>query len=347
MSSSLAQIKEHLDLDELELVADIIDRISKGTPTIDVLRDILASISKLASGSYSLLCVNRSALEAIFGEDTDDEVSLSADARISCDGDIFDAVRDWEGTKHPIPNTDGTQLILPQRQGGIAVIDAAVHVVDSYSCKKTLEVLSNLARVEVERAFKLAEAERRKKALEETRARLREQNVLLRELSVVDELTGLHNRRYLEQRLAYELDRVARYKRPLSIAVLDVDHFKKFNDEWGHSVGDEVLCHLAKIANACLRRVDLVARYGGEEFVVLMPETGNSGAIDAINRLREEVAKSGLPHNKQTLFITLSAGVATANGEFKGDAQSFFRAADQALYRAKAHGRNRVISAET
>ncbi len=337
-------------LGELEAIESISETIAAGAPARLVLTAILERITALSAGSQAVICVSKQALSALAShrdDDDDDDGLLSPMARMTSDGAWADEIRDWEGTSKPLASGDGQRLLLPHERGGIVVLDAAAHVLSSAPRLLTLQILSELSRGEIDRATKLADAERRKATLEETRARLREQNVLLRELAVVDELTGLHNRRYFERRLVYELDRVVRYHRPLTLAVLDVDLFKHFNDTWGHDMGDAVLRQLSKIAQRTLRRVDLVARYGGEEFVVLMPETDADGGGAALDRLREKIAENIFEFNGQEVRVTVSGGVATTGTSWSGDPQSLFRQADQALYRAKNAGRNQIVSAET
>lgn len=168
---------------------------------------------------------------------------------------------------------------------------------------------------------------------------------LLEQETVTDPLTGLYNRRYLERELANEFKRAKRYRRPLSVLMLDVDHFKKVNDEYGHRVGDKVLAALADILKANVREADVVARYGGEEIVVIATETPAKGAADLAERLRKAVARSALVTledvEKSSIHATVSIGVADADSRM-GDADSLIRAADTAMYLAKSAGRNQV-----
>jgi two-component system cell cycle response regulator len=165
-------------------------------------------------------------------------------------------------------------------------------------------------------------------------------------MASVDELTKLHNRRYLTNHLGREFERAQDNKKPLSLIIVDVDHFKKVNDTHGHAVGDEVLVELARRMIECTRGTDLSARLGGEEFVVVMPETSLQVAQTVAERLREGVA--GQPFKAQDgsleLDVTASLGVAVINGP--GDTPTDLLArADEALYAAKSGGRNRVVCA--
>lgn len=163
----------------------------------------------------------------------------------------------------------------------------------------------------------------------------------LEQLSVTDGLTGLTNHRALMQRLGDEVVRAKRTDRPFSVIMTDVDFFKKYNDEFGHPAGDEVLKQVAQILKDCTRTVDCVARYGGEEFAALLPETAGPGAMEVAERMRARVASAQFANRE----ITVSVGVA----EFPADADTgakVIAVADKALYEAKRNGRNRVERAK-
>ena len=166
----------------------------------------------------------------------------------------------------------------------------------------------------------------------------------IKNLSVTDTLTNLFNRRKMEEDLRNELERSKRYARPLSILMIDIDHFKNFNDYHGHQKGDDVLRKLASLLKANLRAIDRVYRYGGEEFIVMLPEVDKEGALACAERLRRKAEQEPFEGEKESQpsgKITLSIGVATY--PFDGDTlDKLLEAADSALYRAKALGRNRV-----
>jgi diguanylate cyclase (GGDEF)-like protein len=163
----------------------------------------------------------------------------------------------------------------------------------------------------------------------------------VRALTYTDELTGLHNRRFFERELTREAERARRFRRSLSLVILDVDHFKAYNDTFGHRAGDEALRRVAlHLADAVPRRVDAVARYGGEEFVVLLAETDLDGARLVAERIRRSVESS----DEFRRPLTVSAGIAVTLGE-DGDAEGLVLRADEALYQAKREGRNRVCAA--
>jgi diguanylate cyclase (GGDEF)-like protein/putative nucleotidyltransferase with HDIG domain len=160
-------------------------------------------------------------------------------------------------------------------------------------------------------------------------------------LAITDGLTGLHNRRFLEEVLRIEAERCMRAGRPLSIVVLDADHFKRVNDTFGHPVGDVVLREISQRLLACARPSDVVARYGGEEFVVLLPEVDSEGAMEIAERCRQAIRSTPVHVDGQVVSMSVSLGVVTLP-EHAQDVQSLLRIADQSLYLAKDLGRDRV-----
>jgi diguanylate cyclase (GGDEF)-like protein len=160
----------------------------------------------------------------------------------------------------------------------------------------------------------------------------------VRALTMLDELTGLHNRRFFELELRREAERARRFKRHLALVLIDVDHFKDYNDTFGHRAGDNALRRVAgHLTDSAARRVDAIARYGGEEFAILLAETDVEGARLVAERIRESVAKA----DGMLRPLTISAGVAALHGE-ASDGEALVLLADEALYQAKRDGRNRV-----
>lgn len=158
-----------------------------------------------------------------------------------------------------------------------------------------------------------------------------------------DVLTGALNRKGLEEALDRELSVLRRKASALSIAMLDIDNFKRINDERGHATGDEALSHLATVARGCMRPQDTLARYGGEEFVILMPDTPLDSGIEAMTRLQRELTKQFFLSGSEKVLITFSAGV--AQFAVDEDRDSALRRADKAMYMAKRAGKNRVLGA--
>lgn len=164
--------------------------------------------------------------------------------------------------------------------------------------------------------------------------------------NITDPLMNIYNRRYLDRRLADEVARARRYDLPLSILMIDIDHFKKINDTYGHPAGDHVLNYLGKLIMATVRTTDTVARYGGEEILVVASNTPVATAEKLAERLRLAVDSAALetkqtPSDEKSLHITVSIGVAFL-GKDVDDVQALVHSADAALYRAKSQGRNCV-----
>ncbi|MBP6095560.1 MAG: GGDEF domain-containing protein [Methyloversatilis sp.] len=163
----------------------------------------------------------------------------------------------------------------------------------------------------------------------------------IREMATRDELTGLHNRRYMLDRFAQQISRMERSGARFCVCIADLDHFKHINDAHGHGVGDEVLCKFADIARTSLRESDLLARWGGEEFLFLLPDTGADQASVSIERVRASLAAQVIVAALPSLTVTFSAGLTEfRHGE---SADHAIERADLALYRAKNQGRNRTV----
>jgi diguanylate cyclase (GGDEF)-like protein len=162
-------------------------------------------------------------------------------------------------------------------------------------------------------------------------------------MTIIDGLTEAHNKRYFLEFLDRELARCARYQRPLSLVMFDLDHFKRINDNHGHLAGDFVLRELSRRLRSRIRKEELLARYGGEEFVVVLPEAGHQGAMDFAEQLRRLVERDPFVFEGETIPLTISVGVATLESGDQLDALQFIKLADENLYRAKRAGRNRVV----
>ncbi len=176
-------------------------------------------------------------------------------------------------------------------------------------------------------------------AMDESLDTLREKNQMLAALAQTDGLTGIANRMHMDSVLTQEMERAARYSTPLSIAMMDLDHFKSVNDDFGHVAGDTVLTMFAKMLASNSRDVDAVGRWGGEEFLVILTETGGDGALAWAERVREQCAEMdfGIPR-----AVTCSIGVSLFVPGMT--LEEFVAAADAAMYRAKGQGRNRVVA---
>ena len=166
----------------------------------------------------------------------------------------------------------------------------------------------------------------------------------MRQLAYVDGLTGIHNRRFFEMRIVEELERAARFQGRMSVIMVDIDNFKRLNDEFGHLLGDEVLRSVSTIMKQQLRKMDLVCRYGGEEFAIVVPETSGENALRVAEKLRRQIESHYFPGVPRP--VTISAGVADypTHGITRDEVVA---AADAAMYVAKQEGRNRIAAAST
>lgn len=184
------------------------------------------------------------------------------------------------------------------------------------------------------------------KELQETRyALVNMQNELAetRQLLNEDALTGALNRRGMDQTLTREIARCQRNNGRLTLAMLDLDHFKKLNDEFGHATGDQMLIHFATLIRSVLRKSDALVRYGGEEFTLILPDTDTRGAMLVLGRLQQLMKKSPLLYEGREINTTFSAGVAALGRD--ESAHGLLRRADSALYQAKSSGRDKILTA--
>ncbi len=171
---------------------------------------------------------------------------------------------------------------------------------------------------------------------------LKAANEHFKQLSTVDPLTNLYNRRFLTETLENEIQRAKRLQSNLSLLIFDIDHFKQINDVYGHQAGDKVLVAVADALRETLRTYDIASRYGGEEFVLVLPGTPLAGGQIVAERLRKAVHALRFPIPMDRIKVTVSAGLATFPTKRIADFDTLFRYADEALYRAKKNGRNRV-----
>jgi len=172
----------------------------------------------------------------------------------------------------------------------------------------------------------------------------------LEELSITDELTGLHNRRFFNENLHLEWSRGIRSQEPLALILLDIDYFKQYNDTYGHTAGDDCLQSVARVLqHSLLRSSDIVTRYGGEEFVLLLPNTTLEGAFEVADRIRSALERLDIPHttNQVATHLTLSGGIACLTPSSEVNPSELIVLADEALYKAKAQGRNQSTSIDT
>lgn len=243
-----------------------------------------------------------------------------------------------------MPGVDGVETLmqLRQRDNYVSVIFVSAQSstedvirgldagADDYLCKP-FDVTELLARIRAQLRIK------------DLNDRLKKANDRLKELVDIDDLTGLFNMRSLYKKLDFELDRARRHDRSMAVLMMDVDHFKRVNDNHDHLFGSWVLAQIGKMIRDNMRKIDFAARYGGDEYLIVMSEITREGASVFAQRLRERIEHTNFQQDNFSIRLTASIGIAVANpNEYNVDARALVRFADKALYRAKEGGRNRV-----
>ena len=245
--------------------------------------------------------------------------------------------------------SNDTEVIIITSHASVETTISALRLgAYDYLCKpfEQIELISAV----VNRALDKIRLTKEKKMLLENLMRNREElehlNTSLHKLSVSDGLTGLYNHRYFQEAGAKELLRCKRSKDVFSLLFIDIDHFKNYNDQHGHPAGDQLLSSMGKLLMERLRKTDIAARYGGEEFVILLPETSKANAVICAETLRKKISEYPFPGREtQPLgIISVSIGIASYS-EDGGNMSDLVLSSDNALYRAKAGGRNRVAGA--
>ncbi|MBF0583277.1 MAG: diguanylate cyclase [Magnetococcales bacterium] len=209
-----------------------------------------------------------------------------------------------------------------------------IHMQEQETSRKTLQAVMD-------------ELNRKNKELDSKNAKLVELNKTLTDMVTIDGLTGIPNRRRFDEYLIQEWNRALRDKTPLSLIVIDIDFFKQYNDNYGHTAGDKCLKKVARaLADTMVRSIDLVARYGGEEFICILPNTDAAGLVRVGNNLRDSINALAIPHaySKVASHITISLGGDTLVPSLEMVPFLLVGQADARLYRAKETGRNRLVS---
>jgi diguanylate cyclase (GGDEF)-like protein len=253
--------------------------------------------------------------------------------------EVAELLRSNASTQHfPIifiTATDDKQYIFKGYASG--AVDYLSKPIEPIILKSKVTVFINLWQQQHALANALSE-------LEEAHKKIEVQKSILQERSIRDHLTGLYQRRWFDTVTAKEASLAIRHCIPLSLAMIDIDHFKQVNDSHGHIVGDAVLVRLAKLLEESIRVEDVLFRFGGEEFVVLMPNTNIASASSLCNRICQTVAKRAIEHEGQKHNITVSIGLAELLELTKPTTHTLLETADNLLYQAKAEGRNRVVT---
>lgn len=280
---------------------------------------------------------------------------------------LHHALRDEQEVLFALDGEKALELALAQ-QPDLILLDAVMPGMDGYAVCGALRGSPRLQDIPIIFVTALSQPEDETRALEAgavdfiskpfnvavVRARVRSQLTIkrqadaMRELSLTDGLTGAANRRHFNDTIDAEWRRCARAGLPLSVIMIDIDHFKLYNDHYGHQAGDACLQQISAAMKGCASRPqDLLARYGGEEFILLLPQEGPEGTQVVASRILDEVRKLNLPHaaSPTAPYVSISMGLATAMPPLDSqDASAVIRAADARLYLAKQGGRNRYVT---
>ncbi len=244
--------------------------------------------------------------------------------------------------------TDGSVFGGDRNKQLILLIDAAPYKENEHRLLQTALITSIIAlliALFIARAIYRSAIRQSKEEKERLERLVKERTLEIELLSKTDSLTGLWNRGYLEEMLEIEFKRARRYKHDVSIAIVDLDHFKQINDTYGHMAGDEVLRQVSEDIRSCIRETDFVGRYGGEEIVVILPETDIETAKTIAEKIRNTIESHPVRFEDVTIEVTSSIGLSNLRPEHE-DYHEVFAEADEALYRAKEEGRNRVVVSE-
>jgi diguanylate cyclase (GGDEF)-like protein len=224
------------------------------------------------------------------------------------------------------------------------------HYIDQFSeflADYTQKVRQEVAQTTLQLQEELASCKRQLVLSQQAEHQTRKKNLELNRISRLDGLTQIANRRHFDEQLQFEWRRLTRSQKPLSLVLCDVDYFKRYNDTYGHQMGDFCLKQVAQAMRKTARRAgDFVARYGGEEFVFLLPNTDADAAIEFAERLQASIQKMQLPHRDSAVssMVTLSMGICTLIPGKTTSPDALFVAADKALYEAKNMGRDRIVA---
>jgi diguanylate cyclase (GGDEF)-like protein len=354
-------------VEERARLAELADKVNAGLTLEDVLGHVFESFRSVIPYQrigFAALDEDRSTLRAVWARSAVGPMSMPIGYRGRLQGSSLSRImetgrprilNDLPAYLAEHPSSDSTRLIVAEglRSSLTCPLIASGHAVgflffSSVASGTYADVHVGLFERIAGQLAVIVEKGRLYEELARTKRDLEAANKKLHELAAQDALTGLPNRRSLDERLEEAWRRAVRTRAPLALVLADVDHFKAYNDANGHQLGDDCLKRVAAaFAEELKRPDDFVARYGGEEFLVILENMDAAGAIGMAERLREAVAALGIPHlaSAPAGMVTVSLGVAATNPRRDGSATDLLAEADRWLYRAKSAGRNRVASA--
>jgi diguanylate cyclase (GGDEF)-like protein len=297
-----------------ELICDLIDAHACSVMLLDGSRERL-----LAKAAYGLRAERIHSLTFAVGEGIAGWVALHGDALLLDDASTDERFVSLPGSRTPIAAMICVPLIARGERVGVVTATSSVPAAFSTSDLELVRFIATTIALDIE-------------------------NVRLHRVAVTDPLTGAFNREFLNARLPAEIEAAAERDRPLSVAMVDVDHFKRVNDKYGHAVGDVVLADIAMRLRSAIRAGDLLVRYGGEEFLVLLPRATAERAVEVGLRMQERCADGAIEVTSDVkISVTVSVGIAELRtGAALETPTELITRADAALYSAKANGRNRV-----
>lgn len=323
----------------LKTLLEVSRLISSNYPIPKVIRSICGKLRKLLdTDDCSIMILNEKSRELAFSESS----GLTRWEMKNIKFSLGEGVAGWVA-KHKRPvliedvRSDARfKVVQEQKRSMVSMISAPLMVK-----RRVIGVVSLTTR---ENGHVFTNDELELVVLMSAHISLALENNRLYEISVLDGLTNIFNRRYLEQRLLEEVAYSKRYTKPLSILLLDIDFFKRLNDTHGHQAGDYVLKNVSTTLSQALREYDVVARYGGEEFAIMLPTTPKQKGATIAERLRQSICERDFRFREETIKCSISLGVAAFPEDGK-DPESLVAAADRALYKAKESGRNQVALA--
>ena len=323
----------------LKTLLEVSRLISSNYPIPTVIKRICVKLRKLLrTDDCSIMILNEKSRELAFSESSGLTRWEMKNIRFS----LGEGVAGWVAKhKKPVLIEDVRQdarfkVVEDQKRSMVSMISAPLMV------KRRVIGVVSLTTRDDSHTFTLDELEL--VVLMSAHISLALENNRLYEISVLDGLTNIYNRRFLEQRLLEEVAYSKRYTKPLSVVLLDIDFFKPLNDTYGHQAGDFVLKNVSAILSQALREYDVVARYGGEEFAIVLPTTPKQKAASIAERLRLSIAERDFRFKDEVIKCSISLGVASFPDDGT-DAESLVAASDKALYKAKERGRNQVALA--